>query len=162
MRTVVSPSVISQPAAPRCVRRIRASRATGLRARVMRPARAVMAVTSAAAEGLAGAAGDLPGLDQLDPHVVGRLHESNAPAVWNLDRPLEQAGTQSLEPPDVGLEIRRIEAEVLEAVMRARVARAQTLVGAGSGDIDVHAAVLALAADEAVPERACLIARDLE
>src|SRR5262245_27923649 len=121
MRIVVWLSVISQPAAPRCVRRTRATRAPGLRARVMRPARRAMTAAPAAAEGLAGAAGDVPGFDQLDAHVVGRLHEGNAPAVWDLDRPLEQAGAQSLEPPDVGLEVRRIEAEMLEAVVCARV-----------------------------------------
>src|SRR5262247_3076873 len=164
MRTVVVASVISQPAAPRCVRRTRAPRAPGLRARVMRRVPGLMATASAAAEWLAGAraAGDLPGFDQLDPHVVGRLHERDAPAVRHLDRPLQQAGAESLEPPDVGLEVRRIEAEVLEAVMGAGVARAQPLVGARAGDVDVHATVLALAAHEAVPEHARFVTRDLE
>src|SRR5262245_26052013 len=119
MRIVVWPSVISQPAAPRCVRRSRAARAR--RARVMRRVPGLMATPSAAAEWLsrAGAAGDLPGLDQLDPHVVRRLHERDSPAIRHLDRALEQAGSQPLEPPDVGLEVRRVEAEVLEAVMGA-------------------------------------------
>src|SRR5215475_1636413 len=99
-----------------------------------------MATASAAAEWLAGAraTGDLAGFDRLDPHVVGRLHERDARAVRNLDRPLEQAGAEPLEPPDVGLEIHRIEAEVLEAVMGAGVAGPQALVGARAGDVDVH------------------------
>src|SRR5881397_538248 len=159
MRIVVWPSVISQPAAPRCVRR---TRAPGLRARVMLRARGEMAIASAAAPGISGAAGDLPRLDQLDPHVVGRLHERDARAVRILDRPLEQAGAEPLEPLDVGFEVRRVEAEMLEAVVRARVARAQALVGARAGDVDVHAAVLALAADEAIAEHPRLVARDLE
>src|SRR5262245_28296849 len=164
MRIVVWPSVISQPAAPRCVRRTRAFRRAGLRACVMRRVPGLMATASAAAEWLAGAraAGDLAGLDQLDPHVVGRLHERDAPSVRHLDRPLEQAGAEPLEPPDIGLEIHRVEAEVLEAVMGAGVAGAQALVSARAGDVDVHAAVLALAADEAIAEHPGLVARDLE
>src|SRR5262245_1848353 len=164
MRIVVWPSVISQPAAPRCVRRTGAPRAAGFRARVMRRVPALMATASAAAErlGRAGAAGDLPSLDQLDANVVGRLHERDAPAVRDLDRALEQASSQPLEPSDVGLDIRRVEAEVLEAVMRAGVTGAQALVGARARDVDVHAAVLALAADEAIAEHPDLVARDLE
>src|SRR6185436_10353610 len=160
MRIVVWPSVISQPAAPRCVRRTRAPRAPGPRACVMRRVPGLMATPSAAAEwlGRAGAAGDLPGLDQLDAHVVRRLHERDAPAVRHLDRALEQTGSQPLEPPDVGLEVRRVEAEVLEAVMGAGVAGAQALVGARARDVDVHAAVLALAADEAIAEHPGFVA----
>src|SRR5215510_2414417 len=96
MRIVVWPSVISQPAAPRCVRRTRALRRAGLRARVMRRVPGLMATASAAAEWLAGAraAGDLAGFDQLDPHVVGRLHERDARAVRNLDRPLDRKSTR--------------------------------------------------------------------
>jgi len=82
-----------------------------------------MAIASAAAPGISGAAGDLPRLDQLDPHIVGRLHERDARAARILDRSLEQAGAEPLEPLDIGFEMRRVEAEVLEAVVRARVAR---------------------------------------
>src|SRR5512132_2469401 len=160
MRIVLRPSVISQPAAPRCVRRTREPRAPVLRARVMLRARGAMAIASAAAAGVAGAAGDLPRLDQLDPHVVGRLQERDARAVRILDRPFEEPGAELLEPLDVGFEVRRVEAEVLEPVMHARVTRAQTLVGARAGDVHVHAAVLALAADEAIAEHPCLVARD--
>src|SRR4029453_93555 len=102
MRIVVAPSVISQPAAPRCVRRTRALPAPGLGARVSRPPRRLMAVASATAgrlagsprpprglvaippaagEGPPGPAGDLPRLDQPAPHVVRRLHERDARAV---------------------------------------------------------------------------------
>src|SRR4029450_14114390 len=102
MRTVVVPSVISQPAAPRCVRPPRAPRAPGLPARVVRRVPGVMAIASAAAEGLAGAAGDLPGFDQFHPHIVRRLHESDAGPVRNLDRPLEQGGAPPLEAPGAG------------------------------------------------------------
>src|SRR5262249_1583934 len=117
MRIVVWPSVISTPAAPRCVRRTRALRRAGLRARVMRRVPGLMATASAAAEWLAGAraAGDLAGFDQLDPHVVGRLHERDARAVRNLDRPLEQAGAGPPQPPDIWLEIHPAEAQVLRA-----------------------------------------------
>src|SRR4029453_11976733 len=138
MRIVVAPSVISQPAAPRCVRRTRALPAPGLGARVLRPPRGLMAIASAAAEGLAGAAGDLPRLDQLDPHVVRRLHERDARAVRVLNWSFGGGGAEPLEPFDVGFEVHRVEAEVLEAVVRARVAGAQALVGARAGDVDGH------------------------
>src|SRR5881296_1503459 len=117
-----------------------------------------MVVASAAAAGPAG----LPRLDQLDPDVIGRLQERDARAVRVLDRPLEQAGAEPFEPLDVGLQVCRVEAEVLEPVVRACVARAEALVGARPGDVHVHAAVLALAADEAVAEHPRLVAHDLE
>src|SRR5213593_3239492 len=97
-----------------------------------------MVVASAAAGGRAG----LPRLDQLDPDVIGRSQERDARAVGVLDRPLQQAGA--------------------EPVVRARVARAEALVGARPGDVHIHAAVLALAADEAVAEHPRLVAHDLE
>jgi hypothetical protein len=55
-----------------------------------------------------------------------------------------------------------VEAEVLEAVVGGGVARAELLVGAGPGDVDRQAAVLAHAADEAVAEHPGLVADDLE
>src|SRR5437899_9885359 len=146
------PSVISQPAAPRCVRRTRVAR----RAPAMRRTRAT-AVASAAAGGAGFAR-----LDQLDPDVVGRPHERDARAVGDLDRPLQQAGAEALEPLDVGLQMRGVEAEVLEPVVRARVPRAQALVRARPGDVHPHAAVLALTADKAVAEHPRLVAHDLE
>src|SRR5258705_12610077 len=99
-----------------------------------------MAIASAAAPGISGAAGDLPRLDQLDPHVVGRLHERDARAVRILDRSLEQAGAEPPEPLGGGFEMRRGEAETLEAGARARVARAHAPVGARAGVVRVHAA----------------------
>src|SRR3989442_14229849 len=96
-------------------------------------------VVALAAAGRAG----LPRLDQLDPDVIGRLQERDARAVRVLDRPLQQAGAEPFEPRDVGLQVRRVEAEVLEPVVRARVARAEALVGARPGEVHVHAAVLA-------------------
>src|SRR5690242_13704389 len=111
----------------------------------------------------ARAAGDGRGaaLDQLHPHVVGRLDEADARAARDLDRPLQQAGPEPFESLDVGLEVLRVEAEVFEAVVGARVAGAQPLVGAGARDVD-GGAVLALAAHEAVAEHARLVGHDLE
>src|SRR5213594_626189 len=146
------PSVISQPAAPRCVSRTSAPR----RSRFTR----CPAMTASAAA--ARSAGHLPRLDQLDPDVVGRPHEGDTRPVGNLYRPFQQAGAEALEPRDVGLEVRRVEAEVLEPVVGARVARAQALAGARAGDVHGHPAVLALAADEAIAEHARLVAHDLE
>src|SRR5262249_16960053 len=96
------------------------------------------------------AASDLPRLDQLEPDVVGRPHECDPRSVRDLDRPLQQAGAEAFEPLDVGLEVRRVEAEVLDPVVSARVARAEALAGAGARDVHRDAAVLALAADEPV------------
>src|SRR5262245_41090680 len=56
----------------------------------------------------------------------------------------------------------RVEAEVLEAMVRHRVAGAEALVGARAGDVDRDAAVLALTADEAIAEHPRLVADDLE
>src|SRR5262249_1540602 len=80
-------------------------------------------------------AGDRPpGLDQRPSHVGGRPQERDARAVGNLDRPLEQASAQTLEPSDIRLEVRRVEAEVLEAVMRAGITRAEPLTRARPRD----------------------------
>src|SRR5436309_5268573 len=117
-----------------------------------------MAAGSAAAAGDAG----LARLDQLDARVVGGPHERDPRTVGILDRPLQQPGAQPFEPLDVGLEVGRVEPEVLEAMMGARVAWAQLLTGARARDVDGHSAVLALAAHEAVAENARLVADDLE
>src|SRR6267142_238909 len=152
IRTTRWPSVISQPAAPRCVSRTSAPRAPRLtRERAM--------TASAAA---ARSARHLPGLDQLDPDVVGRPHERDARPVGILDRSFQQPRAQALEPLDVGLEVGRVEAEVLEPVVGARVARAEALTSARPRDVDRHATVLTLAADEAIAEDAGLVACDLE
>src|SRR5687767_4066640 len=89
-------------------------------------------------------------LDQLDAHVVGRPHEADARAIRDLDGPLEQSRAEPFQARDVGLEACRVEAEVLEAVMGARVAAAERLAGAGAGDVHHHAAVFRLTAHEAV------------
>src|SRR5262249_53307157 len=68
----------------------------------------------------------------------------------------------SLEARDVRFELLGVEAEVLEPVVRAGVAAAQRLGGARARDVDHHAAVLALAADEAIPEHPDLVVQDLE
>src|SRR5262245_20381556 len=107
-------------------------------------------------------AGDLAWLDQLHPDVVGRPHEGDARPVRHLDRAFEQARPQAFQALDVGLEVRGGEPEVLEPVMRARVARTEPLARARSRDIHAHPAVLALTADEAVAETPRLIAHDLE
>src|SRR2546427_2262792 len=110
------PSVISHPAAPRCVSRTGAP--TERRARVTRRARA-MAAASAAGAARAGAASDLALLGQLHARGVPRPHEADPGAVGILDRPFQQASAQALEPLDVGLEMGRVEPEVLETVMGA-------------------------------------------
>src|SRR5438552_18647143 len=117
-----------------------------------------MAAASAAAAGDA----DLARLDQLDARVVGRPHERDPRTVGILDRPFQQPGAQSLEPLDVGLEVGRVEPEVLEAVVGAGIAGAELLTRARAGDVDRHPAVLALAADEPIAEDAGVVARDLE
>src|ERR1700716_4195947 len=66
----------------------------------------------------AAAAGRRLSFDQLEARVVGALHERDARALGVLDRPLEQRGAQPLEPRYVGLDVLRVEAEVLEAVVR--------------------------------------------
>src|SRR5262245_5514839 len=126
---------------------------------VGRPGSPVEIASAAAA---VRSAGDLPRLDQLEPDVVGRPYERDARPIGHLDRPLQQAGAEALEPLDVGLQVRGVEAEVLEPMVRARVAGAEGLAGARAGDVHGHAAVLALTADEAVAERTRLIAHDLE
>jgi len=73
----------------------------------------------------------------------------------------EEPGAETGEPRDVGLDVSGVEAEVLEAVMRHRIAGAELLVGAGARDVDGEA-VLAGAAHEAVTEHARLVADDLE
>src|SRR5262249_44513145 len=65
-------------------------------------------------------------------------------------------------PCNVGLEVHGVEAEVLEPVVGTRISGAQRLVRPRARDVDVHAAVLALASDEAIAEDAGLVAQDLE
>src|SRR6185369_692339 len=116
-----------------------------------------------AAVGVVGAAGDrLAAFDQFDAAVVGSFQERDAGAAGVLDRALEQLGAELLEAGDVRFQVLGVEAEVLEAVVGVGVAGAELLVGAGARDVDRHAAVLALAADEAVAEHAGLVADDLE
>src|SRR5262245_16355786 len=119
-------------------------------------------LSSAISAAAAGAAGDPARLHQLEPRVVRTLQERDATAVRELDRPFEQPGTEAGQACDVGLHVDGIEAEVLEAVVRHRVALPQALVGARAGNVHVDAAVGALAADEAVAEHAGLVAGDLE
>src|SRR5438094_6395162 len=109
----------------------------------------------------AAAAGWRLSLHQLEARVVGALHERDARALGVLDRPLEQRGAQPLESRDVGLDALRVEAEVLEAVVRVGVAGAEPLVRARARDVD-REAVLAGAAHEAVTEHARLVVGDLE
>src|SRR3984893_10251830 len=92
--------------------------------------------------------GRLAPLDQLEADVVRGLDEADPRAARDLDRPFEQLRAQPLVPPDVGLQVLGVEAEVLEAVMGPGVARAELLVGAGARDVH-RGPVLALAADEA-------------
>src|SRR5262249_24056990 len=129
--------------------------------RECRPSSSCPAARASAAAAVRSA-GDLPRLDQLDPDVVGRPDERDAWPVRHLDRPFQQAGAEAFEPPDVGLQVRRVEAEVLYPVVSAGVAGAEALAGAGARDVHRHAAVLALAADEPVAEHARLVAHDLE
>src|SRR5262244_2133654 len=117
---------------------------------------------TASAAAAVRSAGDLSRFDQLEPDVVRRPHECDARPVGHLDRPFQYAGAEALQPLDVGLQVRGVEAEVLEPVVRAGVAGAEALAGARAGDVDGDAAVLALAAHEAVAEHARLVAHDLE
>src|SRR6266446_4597264 len=84
----------------------------------------------ASISGAAARDGGLAPLDQLEADVVGGLDEADARSARNLDRPFQQLRAQPLEPLDVGLQILGVEAEVLEAVMRPGVARAELLVRA--------------------------------
>src|SRR5207237_1785552 len=83
------------------------------RPRAPHPARADARARSAAA------AGELRPLDQLETRVVGTPEERDPRAVRHLGRPLEEARAQPLEPPDVGLEVLCVEAEVLETPVGA-------------------------------------------
>src|SRR5438445_4424245 len=105
---------------------------------------------------------DLARLHQLEPRVVGPLQERDPRTVGNLDRALEEPGAEAGQPRDVGLDVRRVEAEVLEAVVRRGIARAELLVGPRARDVDRDAAVGALAPHEAVAEHPRLVAGDLE
>src|SRR5437764_8500 len=93
--------------------------------------------TIAANEGSAaaavGAARDLARLHQLEPRVVRPLQERDARSARILDGAFEQRGAQPREATDVGLEVGRVEPEVLEAVVRHRVALAHLLVRARAG-----------------------------
>src|SRR5881628_1092435 len=93
-----------------------------------------------------------------------RTGERLGPGDASAHHGLEHFGFDSthLETDITRLEVRRVEAEVLEPVVGARVARAQALAGARAGDVHGHPAVLALAADEAIAEHARLVAHDLE
>src|SRR5215472_8003761 len=90
------------------------------------------------------------------------MQEGDAAAVGKLDGPLQELGAQLFEAPDVRFDIRGVEAEVLEAEVRGGVSRLERLARAGTGDVHGHAAVHALAADEAVPEHPRLVVDDLE
>ena len=79
-----------------------------------------------------------------------------------LDRPLQQRRPQAGQARDVRLDVLRVEAEVLEPVVGAGVARAQPLAGAGARDVDGHGAALAHAANEAVAEHPRLVVDDGE
>src|SRR6185295_17620488 len=76
--------------------------------------------------------------------------------------PLEERAAELPEPGDVGVQVRRVEAEVLDPVVRGRVAWAQLLAGPRARDVHRDAAVLAHAADEPVAEDARLVGDDLE
>src|SRR5690349_2230272 len=89
------------------------------------------------------ATSDRPALDQLHPAVVRRSEERDARAAGVLDRSLQQLGPELLQARDVGLEVLGVEPEVLQAVMGHGVTRSELLAGAGAGDVDGHAAVLA-------------------
>src|SRR5262249_37847412 len=106
---------------------------------------------------LAAAARDLARLHQLHARVVGRPQEGDAAAVAEPDGPVEELGAQLLQPPDVRLDVRGVEAEVLEAEVRGGVPGLERLARARSGDVHGHPAVHALAADEAVAEHARLV-----
>src|SRR5213594_978999 len=110
----------------------------------------------------ARAARDLARLHQLEPRVVRPLQERDARSVGYLRRPFEEPGAETGEPRDVGLDVGGVEAEVLEAVVRQRVAGPELLVGPRTRDVDVDAAVRAPAAHEAIAEHAGLVAGDLE
>src|SRR5438552_1867203 len=110
----------------------------------------------------AAAARHLARLDELDARVVGRAQEGDAPAIGELDGSLEELGAQALEPADIALDLRGVEAEVLEAEVGRGVSRSELLSRARAGDVHRHAPVHALAADEAVAEDARLVVDDLE
>src|SRR5436190_910212 len=103
-----------------------------------------------------------PSVDQLGPDVVGRPQEGDPGTVRDLNRPLQQAGAEPFEPGDVRLEALRVEAEVLEPMVRPGVAGTERLARARPRDVHHHAAVFALTADEAIAEDAHLVAQDLE
>src|SRR5262249_1869352 len=111
---------------------------------------------------LAAAARNLTRLYELHARVVGRMQEGDAAAVGKLDGPFQELGAQLFEAPDVRLDVRGVEAEVLEADVRGGVSRLERLARAGTGDVHGHAAVHALAADKAVPEHPRLVVDDLE
>src|SRR5262245_55152464 len=90
----------------------------------------------------AAAAGDrglLRRLDQLDPRVVGATDERDPRAVGDLDGALEHRAAERAQPGDVRVEVRRVEAEVLEPVVRHGVARSEALVGSRTRDVHGHA-----------------------
>src|SRR5262249_56652527 len=69
---------------------------------------------------------------------------------------------EASEPPDVRLDVRGVKAAVLEAAACGGIRGLEGLAGAGTGDVHGHAAVHALATDEAVAEHARLVVDDLE
>src|SRR5262250_251842 len=90
------------------------------------------------------------------------MQEGDAAAVGKLNGPFQELGAQLFEAPDVRLDVRGVEAEMLEAEVRRGVSGLERLASAGTGDVHGHAAVHALAADEAVSEHPRLVVDDLE
>ena len=71
--------------------------------------------------------------DQLDAGVVGAAHEGDPRAVRDLDRPLEERAAELRQARNVRVQVRRVEAEVLDAVVRGRIPGAKLLAGPPPG-----------------------------
>src|SRR5262249_39186613 len=76
--------------------------------------------------------------------------------------PFQDRAPEPSQARDVGVEVRRVKAEVLEPVVRHRVAVPELLTATRARDVDGHAIILAHAADEPVAEDPRLVGHDLE
>ena len=60
------------------------------------------------------------------------MQEGDAAAVGKLDGPFQELGAQLFEAPDVRLDVRGVEAEVLEAEVRGGVSGLERLTRSGT------------------------------
>jgi hypothetical protein len=88
----------------------------------------------------------------LNPQIVRSTHECHARTSRYLDRTLEQLRAKFLEPRDIDSDVLAVEAEVLEAEMNGRSARARRLTSSRPGNVD-PAALFAQAPNDKDCER---------